>query len=184
MRTLNLMAGAAMAALAAETGAGSGSSTTPAAAPPTADPKFYEAEAVERNPEPGVQPTKVMITIQAPDYKEAWENARMLTRVGSAEFAQDGGKAWSDPARTKAVIMRPGRYTIKAVASLQPRTTKTQAITVDQLEKVLADAGVKPSKEVQAVIDNLKKEGPGALINPTAASAAENKEPEKQAARG
>lgn len=157
----SLLAGAAMIALAAEADAGGG-----AAAPAVAPPKRYKVTAKNRTKDAmrDGETAELTFVVEGPDYKTAWQTARKVTRVGTAEL-DEGEQVYGigEKGEDVAFTLRPGRYTVDAVDSLQERGKKNAPITLENLEAALEAKGVKLPKAIQDEIDKLKS-NPGAVI--------------------
>ena len=102
--------------------------TTPAPAP-----KFYTVNAQERSPAAGAKPKTVEFTVQADDYKIAWQLARLVTRVGTASAKGKAIPAWADKGRTTRLVMDPGEFSVQDVTSQQERAKKSVAVGLTDL---------------------------------------------------
>lgn len=139
-------------------GGGNAPAPTPTPAPTV---KRYRADAAWRGTPKEGEPKEVSFIIEGPDYKTAWQSAREVTRVGTSEIG-DSIKVFDKDGKD-GFEMRPGRYTVKDVTSLQDRSRKEEPVTVDTLLAALEAKGVKPNKQVLDMIEELKA-NPGATL--------------------
>lgn len=166
MRKLhNLAAASALALMAADTGNGGGNAGSDG-------PKDYRVVIGPRNSKDAGETQSFVI--RADSYKLAWERGREVTRTGSADFAEthhkDGStvRLMSDIGNDAVPSIKAGVFSVKKVESLQQRTAKKDALTVERLVEVMAERNIRIPAQLQSLIDELNAAGPAQTAEPEA----------------
>jgi len=97
----------------------------------------------------------ITMIISAPDYKNGWERAREVTRVGSANF-QVGGKpalVHSDKEQKNVLTVAPGIWSVRSVTSLTEKRSKAQPIGLNDLVARAKAENIAIPAAVQKLID-------------------------------